>query len=157
MTKKEIQGPFTSHFKSGDIICSTGQENYDLYLIHKGRLMVFVTEGTKVTPISYLEEGEYIGELSFFDQKPRSAHVVCVEDASLVTIPISELGQQFPEWLQTIALSIVSKLRSATDLIRKKGIRKQNVESIKPLTIERQRFFYQAVVDFRQKNGLENL
>lgn len=157
MSKKEIQGPFTSHYEQGQIICSAGEKVFDLYKIYSGRVMVFVTEGTKVTPISILEEGEYIGELSFFDKTTRSAHLICLEKSTLVTIPISELEKHFPDWLETIALSIVGKLRRATELIRQKGIRRKNVESIKPLSIEEQRSFFQILKHYREEKGLPSL
>ena len=67
---------------------------------------------------------------------------------------IEELGKQFPEWLITIAQNITSKLRRTGDLIRQKGIRKQNVESIKPLSIEEQRHYYQLVEKFKAANNV---
>jgi CRP/FNR family cyclic AMP-dependent transcriptional regulator len=150
----QVSGPLTKQVKSGEMICVAGEQNSDLFIIHSGKLLVFVTDGTKVTPLAYLNAGEYMGELSFFDHEPRSAHVVCVEDATLVQIPVSEINKQFPPWLVTIAHSITRKLRDASDLIRQKGIRKQNVETMKPLSIEEQRNFYKSLQSYLDDNPM---
>lgn len=152
MAKKKVSGPLTKTVKPGEMICVAGEQNADLFIIHSGKLLVFVTDGTKVTPLAYLKEGEYLGELSFFDKQPRSAHVMSVEESTLIQIPVSEIDKQFPRWLQTIAHSITKKLRSSSDLIRQKGIRRQNVETIKPLSIEEQRNTYQALQNYLDAN-----
>lgn len=152
MAKKKLSGPLTKSVKKGEIICVAGEQNSDLFIIHSGKLLVFVTDGTKVTPLAYLNAGEYLGELSFFDGQPRSAHVISVEESTLIQIPVSEIDKQFPRWLQTIAHSITKKLRYSSDLIRQKGIRKQNVESMKPLSIEEQRNTYQSLQNYLNEN-----
>lgn len=142
---EQLSGPLTMNLEKGDIVCAAGETECDLFIIHSGKLMVFVNEKTKITPLAYLGEGEYLGELSFFDGNPRSAHVICVEPSTLIKIPVAELEKQFPSWLTTIAQSVTKKLRHTDELIRKKGIRKQNVESMKPLTIDEQREYFQIL------------
>jgi CRP/FNR family transcriptional regulator, cyclic AMP receptor protein len=151
---KKLKGPLTLNLKKNDIVCSTGEHNSDLYIIYSGMLTVFATEGTRVTPLACLGPGEYFGELSFIDHQPRSANVICAEDTTLVKIPIDQLDKQFPQWLQTIAQSIIAKIRKSSELINHKGIRKQNVETMKPLSIEEQRDHYQKVTEYRERIGL---
>ena len=148
---KKLSGPLTHNFKANDIICVAGENNHDLFIIHSGKLLVFVTDGTIVTPLAYLKAGEYLGELSFFDGMPRSAHVIALEDSDLIRIPVSEIEKQFPPWLQAMAQSITKKLRYSTELVRRKGIRKKNVESIKPLSIERQREIHKSLMDYLEE------
>ena len=141
----------TLNLKKGELVFATDEEDCSLFFIHAGKVLTFVNEGTKITPLSYIDSGEYLGELSFFDRRPRSASVICLEDTSLVRIPVDELSKQFPPWLITVAQNITQKLRTAGDLIRKKGIRRKNVKAIKPLTIEEQRYYFQALQDYRDK------
>lgn len=131
--------------KKDQILCLAGDLDTDLYIIHSGKLMVCVNKGTQITPIAYLTKGEYFGELSFFDSQPRSAHVISIEDTSLIRIPVDEKEKQFPRWLLSIAQSLTKKIRRTSDIIRVKGIRKKNVETIKPLSIEEQRHYYQII------------
>ncbi len=141
----ELEGPLTRNYKKGDIVCVKGEEENDLYLIHSGKLLVFLSKGTQITPLAYLNAGEYFGELSFFDGEKRSAHVACIEPSTLIQIPILELERQCPSWLVTVATSITDRIRRLDQLIGDKGIRKKKVETISPLSIDEQRLFYQAL------------
>ena len=138
----QFSGPLTINLPKDELICVAGDNDVDLYKVRSGKLMVFVNDGTKITPLAYLGAGAYLGELSFFDHKPRSAHVVALEDCELIKVPVEELEKQAPRWLITMATHIAQKIRVTDELIRKKGIRRQNVESIKPLSIEEQRHYY---------------
>lgn len=140
-------GPLTMTLKKDELICIAGDLEVDLYKIRSGKLMVFVNDGTKITPLAYLGEGEYLGELSFFDHQPRSAHVVALEDCEIIKIPVEELDKQAPRWLITMATHVAQKIRRADEMIRTKGIRRQNVESIKPLSIDEQRYYYKLIED----------
>lgn len=141
----DFGGPLTLSLDKDELVCVAGDQEVDLYKVRSGKLMVFVNDGTKITPLAYLGAGEYLGELSFFDHKPRSAHVVAVEPCELIKIPVNELEKQAPKWLITMASHIAQKIRTTDELIRTKGIRRQNVESIKPLSIEDQRHYYQII------------
>lgn len=124
--------------KKDQILFLADEEDNDLYIIQKGKVMVFVQKGSQIIPVAYLGAGEYIGELSFFDNEPRSAGIICVEDSIFKKYSHEQMDTFFPDWLQTIGLQLTKKIRSGDELIRAKGIRKQNVDSIKPLSIEEQ-------------------
>ncbi len=141
--KNEISGLYTIKLKKDDILCRAGDDNSDLYLIHRGKLMIFVIDGTKVTPIAYLGKDEYVGELSFFDGQKRSAYVVAIEDTDLIEIPVKESHQQFPGWLLKLAKFMTKTTREIDETLRTSGIKRKNVETIAPLSIEEQRHYYQ--------------
>jgi CRP-like cAMP-binding protein len=149
--QKNVDGPNTSIIKKDQMLCATGEKTDHLYMIHSGELMVFANNGTLVTPLAIIKEGEYFGEMSFFDHHPRSANVIALKDTTLIRLSIDNLEEQFPDWLLKIASSMVKKLRKSSDLIRQKGIRRQNVESIKPLSIDEQRHYYKVLQDYLAK------
>ncbi len=142
---EELQGPLTRSLKKDDVLCRAGDKDSDLYKIHKGQLIVCLTKGTQVIPIAFLNAGEYFGELSFFDQKPRSAHVIATEDTTLIQIPILELKKHMPKWLLTMAKSITAKIRITDQIIREKGLSKRQTIHMKPLSIEEQRHYYSLI------------
>ncbi len=150
----QLSGPLTMNLKRGDIICAEGENEYDLFIIHSGKILIFVTKGTQVTPLAHLGAGEYLGELSFFDKKSRSASAVCMEDTTIIKVPVEEVNKQFPDWLETLATSITARLRSADELLAKKGIRTKNVQTMASLSIEEQREYFAYLQDYREKNGL---
>jgi CRP-like cAMP-binding protein len=140
-----IQGGLTVNYKQHDVVCAAGENIFDLYIVTEGKLLVMVNKGTQITPLAYIEKNEYLGELSFFDLLPRSAHVVCLEDTTLIRIPDIEITRQVPRWLTTIAKNITTRIRNVDDLIAAKGIRKQKAESISALTIDEQTHFYNII------------
>ena len=136
------KGQLLVKLKKDEVLCLQGDPESDLYIIHSGKLMICVNKGSAVTPVAYLGPGEYLGELSFFDGSPRSANVICVEDCELIKIPRQELAKQFPKWLIKVAQNVTKQLRLVDEIIMSKGIKRKNVQSIKPLEIgEQGRYF----------------
>jgi CRP/FNR family cyclic AMP-dependent transcriptional regulator len=135
----------TISLKKNEILFLADQLDKDLYIIKNGQVMVFVQKGSEITPIAYLTKGEYIGELSFFDDEPRSASIICTEDSEFIKISKEEMNHHLPQWLKTIGSQLTRKIRESDELIRSKGIRKKNTESIKPLSIEEQSRYFKIV------------
>lgn len=137
--------------KKDQILFTAGETETDLYFIKKGNVLVFVQNGSQITPVAYLGAEEFIGELSFFDGAIRSASIICIEDSTFVKIPSEELHKHIPEWLKKLGLQLSRKIRANDELIRVKGIRKTKVESIKPLTIEEQTRIFKIVAEHKKK------
>lgn len=128
--------------ESDQFLCKSGDTDADMYKIIEGELLVFVIKGSQVTPLAYLGAGEYVGELSYFDHKPKSAYVIATKETLLKKIPNELMDQHFPDWMKRLAIDVTGKLRSTDELIRQKGIRRKNTEGIKPLSIEEQSHYY---------------
>ena len=134
----------TIKIPKGEVLCRQGDKDTNLYLVTAGKLLICTRSGRMVTPLAYIEENQYFGEMSFFDALPRSADVLAQEDTTLVRIPNKTLKDQVPNWLHILAKSMTHKLRVMDSVISDKGIRKDSHE-IKPLSIEEQRDFYQKL------------
>ncbi len=136
------------------ILFAKGERQQDLFYVQEGKLAICLNDKSKVTLIAYIEAGEFIGEMSFFDQQPRSAHVICVEPASLLKIPIEELDKQMPPWLILLTKSMTKKLRILNNLIEAKGIKKPNTKTIEPLSPQQQGHFYKLITSYQEQHGL---
>ncbi len=132
-------------FKKNEIICKTGEDDQTLYFVEKGTLLVFVIDGTQVTPIAYIGSDEFVGELSFFDQNNRSAYVMALDEAELLSIPPTQQEDVMPDWMIRLAKNMTKRIRHIDSLISKQGIKRKNVESIKPLSIEQQRNIFKII------------
>lgn len=124
-----------------DVLCKEGDKTQDLYYITEGKLLICSRSGKMVTPIAYLEAGSYFGEMSFFDKLPRSADVIAIEPTKLVKISQIQLKDSFPKWLLVISRQMTKKIRLLDEVIRDKGIKRTNVQSVKPLSIDEQRHY----------------
>ena len=136
---------FDVELKKNDILCREGDVETDLFLVQSGELLVCIRKGSQVTAVAKLGPGEYIGELSFFDNKPRGADIIALGPCKLVKIPAVEIRESFPAWISTLGKMLALKLRLHDDVIRSKGIKKSNVETIKPLSMDDQRMYYQIL------------
>lgn len=133
-----VEGTQKFSLKKDEILLLAEGDDKDLYIIQTGRVMVFVQKGSQIIPVAYLSDGEYIGELSFFDEGKRSASIICTEDTEFLKIPVEQMHTHCPSWMKNIGTQLTRKIRENDELIRSKGIRKKNVEGIKPLTMEEQ-------------------
>lgn len=74
--------------EAGAVVCEQGDPSEALYIIVRGRFGVFVRAdaGTE-RRISSLGPGDYFGEISMIDGKPRSATVTSVEPMKVLAVP----------------------------------------------------------------------
>ena len=121
------------------VVCREHDNQSDLYYITSGTLLICSREGTRVTPLAYVNKGEYFGELSFIDKLPRSADVITLENTEMLKFKSGELEAQFPKWLKIIMGQMTKKIRLYNNVINAKGIRRKSVETIAPLEIDEQR------------------
>ena len=107
--------------KKGDILFREGDPSDAMYVIKKGRIVITKTKGSGEIELAELVAGEMLGEMAFFDNKPRSAGARAKQDASVIALPFSALYAQFqtfPEWLKAMVRTINGKLRDANAKIK---------------------------------------
>ena len=141
----------THKLKAQNILFLAEEKNSELFKILSGQVLVFVQKGSEIIPLAYLREGEYIGELSFFDEAPRSASIICLEDSEFIKLDSPEIKAQLPGWLKILGKQLCQKIRDGDELIRAKGIRKKNTESIKPLEIPEQARIFKIVDEYKKQ------
>ena len=93
-----------------------------LYIIQKGAVSIRVAKDRAFVELAKVSAGEVIGELAFFDRKPRSASAVVLIDAEILEVPFDSLEKIYasvPGYMKTIMGSIVDRLRHANETIKK--------------------------------------
>lgn len=121
------------NLKKDEILFLSSDKNSDVYIIKKGEILVFVQNGSQVIPIAYLSSGEYVGELSYFEGKARTASIICTQDCEFIKISTTLLNRNIAPWLKTIGKQLAGKIRTADELIRNKGIRRKTLIQLNPL------------------------
>src|SRR5580698_5331624 len=92
-----------------------------MYVIKKGRIAITKIKGSGEVELAELGPGEMLGEMAFFDNKPRSAGGRAKTDATVIILPFAALYAQFktfPEWLKAMVKNVNSKLRDANAKIK---------------------------------------
>jgi CRP/FNR family cyclic AMP-dependent transcriptional regulator len=108
--------------RQGEYLFQEGDIPRAMYLLQKGTISVRKAKGTGEIELAQLKQGDVLGELSFFDRKPRSASAVALVQTELLEIDFESLDKiysQVPEYLQSIIANVVHRLRKANDTIKK--------------------------------------
>lgn len=114
--------PMRQHtFKPGEFIFKEGDNAESLYLIKQGRVSIRKSSRGSSVEIGQATVNQIVGELSFFDRKPRSADAQALTPLEVVEISFESLDPIFgpaPDYLKKIMISLASRLRAADDMIR---------------------------------------
>lgn len=92
-----------------------------MYVIKSGKFAVVKTKQTSEIVLAEIGPGAMVGEMAFFDNKPRSASVKALKDSEVISLPYKALHAQFasfPEWCKAIMRTVNDHLRNANQRIK---------------------------------------
>lgn len=105
--------------KQGEVLIREGEKSNQLFWLMTGELVVVKKLQDHEVVLNQIKEGELVGELSFLDQKPRSATVKAVKDCQLYVLEYSEYQAMLakePKWMKKILLTLVTKVRKLSEI-----------------------------------------
>lgn len=74
-------------YDRGSIIVSTGDPGDSLFIVRTGQVkVVLVARDGREVILRVLRQGDHFGELALIDGRPRSAHVIALENATLLVL-----------------------------------------------------------------------
>lgn len=100
-----------------------------MYVVKSGKFAVVKTKQNSEIVLAEIGPGSMVGEMAFFDNKPRSASVKALKDSEVVALPYKALHAQFasfPEWCKAIMRTVNDHLRNAN--VRIKALEKSSSE-----------------------------
>jgi CRP/FNR family cyclic AMP-dependent transcriptional regulator len=106
----------TRQLKKGDTLFREGDPSEAMYVIKSGKLAIMKSKGSSEVLLAELGAGDMVGEMAFFDNKPRSATARAASDSDVIELPFKALNAQFqtfPEWLKAIVRTVNIHLRNA--------------------------------------------
>lgn len=112
---------FVKKLASGELLFKEGDTPDAMYVVKRGRLIVFKQKGSSEVELAQISTGQMVGEMAFFDQKPRSASARADLDTEVIVLPFKSLQAQFdefPEWIKAIVKTINEHLREANKRIK---------------------------------------
>jgi CRP-like cAMP-binding protein len=72
-------------YRAGDLIIRKGDEDKTLYIITRGQVRIWERTGEgRARLLNYHEAGDFVGEIAYLEDKPRTANVDAVSDVELV-------------------------------------------------------------------------
>jgi CRP/FNR family cyclic AMP-dependent transcriptional regulator len=109
------------HYDRNEMIFSQTDSGDGLYVVTRGHVAIsrLNPDGDELILAVY-EPGEYLGELALFDEEPRSAGAVAIEDCDVLFLSRSAFRSfitTHPKAIVTCLEVIVGQLRRCTDLV----------------------------------------
>lgn len=109
-------------YPKNTILFMEGDESTHLYVIQKGKVSVSVAgdDGREVI-LNYMGEGEYFGELSLLDGKPRSATVRTVMPCEFIAVSRSsfqDLLKTNPDFVLVVVEEVTKRVRELTESVK---------------------------------------
>lgn len=103
---------------AGDVICREGDRGDCMFIVESGDVGVFKAgEGGSRVEIARLRSGEVVGEMSLFDEAPRSATVQALGPARLWRLDAAEFSRvlnEHPRVAKELLASLSTRLRRET-------------------------------------------
>ena len=103
-------------FLAGEVIMREGDPGGELYLLLEGSVRVWKNHGTpRATALSTLAAVSYFGEMAILDDEPRSATVIAVDRARVLSLDgrsLKDLVHQMPEIAFEIFRVLTARVRA---------------------------------------------
>lgn len=117
-------------FPRGSVILMQGDEGDALYLLANGQVkVVLIGEDGREVILSVMGPGSFFGEMALLDHEPRSAHVVAMEDATLLQLRRDDFQARLrasPDVALALLRELSRRLRRADDTIGSLALRDVN-------------------------------
>jgi CRP/FNR family cyclic AMP-dependent transcriptional regulator len=97
-------------YPRGSVILFENDPGDALFIVREGRVkVVLIGEDGREVILGVLGVGDHFGELSLIDNQPRSAHVIAMEDASLLVLYRDDFRRRV-ETSPSVALALLTEL-----------------------------------------------
>lgn len=114
--------PPVKQVQPGQYLFRENEPSDSLYLIRKGSVSIRKRKGSAFIELAKVHSNEIIGELSYFDRKPRSAAAMALTEVEALQIPFESIDKIYasvPPYMKTIVAAMAERLRRADDVIRR--------------------------------------
>ncbi len=109
-------------YPKNTVLVTEGDESTHLYILRKGTASAYLNnEDGRQVNLNYMHEGDYFGELSLLDGKPRSASVMTVTDCEIILISktsFHELINAHPDFAMLLLTELTRRVRALTDSVK---------------------------------------
>lgn len=130
MADAKLTGAATGAFtaRAGSVLIREGEMGRCAYLLLSGRLQVVRERDRDTIILGDVEPVDIVGELAIFDEMPRSATVVVLEDSHLVELnkfKLKALLRRSPTIAETVIKLLCNKLRDAANRLERSHLQEE--------------------------------
>ena len=104
-------------FAPGETVIRAGDPGSSMFVVHKGRVQVQVSENGRSRTVATLNEGDFFGEMALFTGEPRTANVLALEETEVLEIGHSAMKQIFdtnPDLVESLSFIMAERRQGLT-------------------------------------------
>ncbi len=104
------------YLAAGDILIKEGEIAKFVYILKHGSLQAFNFINGKKVILGNVESGEFVGEMSYINNEPRSAYIEATSNSQLIEVPIELVDKVLfkrPAWSKALIQTLSKRLRNA--------------------------------------------
>jgi CRP/FNR family transcriptional regulator, cyclic AMP receptor protein len=113
---------YLRYLANGDLLLNEGDKAEFVYILKSGRLQAFNEVNGEKVLLGFVEPGEFVGEMSYISNEPRSASIEAVSDAQLIEVPIGLVDKVLykrPAWSKALLTTLSKRLKTANKSINR--------------------------------------
>jgi CRP-like cAMP-binding protein len=113
-------------FKAGAVLFREGDPAGYMLVIRSGQIEIFINgKDNQKLPLSIINSGEFLGELSILAGKGRTATAIALTDVSAIKITKQTFEAQtknLPFWMTGLMTCLTTRIQRINELIRRNGL-----------------------------------
>src|SRR6185503_7718736 len=108
-------------FAPSETVIRAGEPGSSMFVVHKGRVRVQVSDNGRARTVATLSEGDFFGEMALFTGEPRTANVLALEETEVLEIGHAAMKRVFdtnPDLVESLSFIMAERregLASPTD------------------------------------------
>ena len=118
----DIIARFGKTFRKGEFLLREGEISSHLYIILDGAVSITQKNNAKEEELAIIEKGDILGEMSQFDNMPRSANARAITDVIALKLSKENFFVIFmlhPKWVIKLIKTLSNRLYNAFSLLKK--------------------------------------
>ncbi len=99
-------------YAAGESVIRSGDAGSSMFVVHKGRVRVQISDNGAARTVATLGEGDFFGEMALLTGEPRTANVVAAEETEVMEIGHAALKQIFdanPDLIESLCELITER------------------------------------------------
>ena len=99
-------------FAPGETVIRAGDPGSSMFVVHKGRVRVQVSENGRSRTVATLNEGDFFGEMALFTGEPRTANVLALEETEVLEIGHAAMKRVFdtnPDLVESLSFIMAER------------------------------------------------
>lgn len=118
----ELAAFYLRYLSTGDVLIKEGEKAEFVYILKNGQLRAYnMVNGQKLV-LGNIGIGEFVGEMAYINNEPRSACIEAMTDAQLIEIPIGLVDKilyKRPAWSKALMQTLSKRLKNANKMTTK--------------------------------------